>query len=456
MKRGYLFALVVLFSTINSGESLQADDVVIENHGEQTFYYALRDADGATWSSTYEIAPGEKNTHVTSQRLRISYLTSAAQFEWLEPQKVYRIDNVAQGPLRTVTVVRRPSTPSASPDVASSAPTTGEAAELPAPSADTASNATASSATASKEAAADKDAAADLAGESSASASGEPARTPADNAATSAPAVNAGRGEEPFDGLLDITNRVVTVRAIADTTYRNAFPEWRQRMRRIVEGASDYYRREYAIRLVLTETTAWEYEGVSDDLDARWARLLEQSPHEADLIVALVGYGDYSSVKGEAALTGQLGRAAFFGQHLMVADRKDYHENRAKTVLIHELGHVFGAFHVADQKLMMYPGYLQLPTDAIIAGTVPFGETIDEVLTMTKEFDFRQGVASLSPTTQHRIQLLYHQHGLQQESRQTDPVTEGYKYLERRAKIVAAQMAKRAEAARGAFDGLTQ
>ncbi|MDP7305788.1 MAG: hypothetical protein QGG09_21930, partial [Pirellulaceae bacterium] len=129
---------------------------------------------------------------------------------------------------------------------------------------------------------------------------------------------------------------------------------------------------------------------------------------------------------------------------------------RAKTILLHELGHIFGAFHVADQNLMMYPGYLQLPTDEIIAGTVPFGDTIDQIFAMTKEFDFRTGVNSLSPVTQRRIQSLYRLHGLPQESRQTDPITDGYKYLERRAQIVAEQMAERAETSRGVFDGLPE
>lgn len=449
MKRGYVVALVVLIGAVLAGESLRADEVVIENRGKQTFYYSLRERDGEMWSRTYEVAAGEQRTHATSERLRISYLTSSAQFEWLEPRSTYRIDDVAEGRLRAVTVVRRPTTPAASPETANGAPATGQTAELPAPASP------GPAATAAPDRAAEP-AEAEFATPIPSPAGEAPAPSPAAEAPALPPAAGADRVDETFEGLFDIANRIVTVRAIADNTYRAAIPEWRERAKRIVAGASEYYQREYAIRLVLTETKEWEYDGVSADLETRWAELLEQSPREIDLIVALVGYGDYSSVKGEAAYTGQLGRAAFFGQHLMVADRKDYHENRAKTVLIHELGHVFGAFHVADQNLMMYPGYLQLPTDDIIAGTVAFGEINDAVFAMTKGFDFRAGVNSLSLETQRKIQQLYRQHGLPQEARQTDPITAGYTYREQRAKIVAQQMAERARDARGAFDVLPE
>ncbi|HJN12898.1 MAG TPA: M12 family metallo-peptidase [Pirellulaceae bacterium] len=435
MKRCYSLWLLMLICVSGSLQFSRADDVVIENRDKRMFYYSLRDSADVAWSKTHEIAPGEKQTHATSNRVRISYLTDVAHYAWLEARKTYRIDNVAQGRLRAVTQVRRPALPDA---------TTNIDDETPAPRDDSASPAPPATATA-----AEPDRAATV-------SQPKPTRTPSIAAPTLDPAGNDARTEESFEALFDVTNRVVTVRAIADNTYRDAFPEWRERIRRIVASASEYYRREYSIRLVLTETSAWKYDGVAVDLKSRWARLLEQSPNEVDLIVALVGYGDYSSVNGEAAFTGQLGRAAFFGQHLMVADRNDYHENRAKTILLHELGHIFGAFHVADQNLMMYPGYLQLPTDEIIAGTVPFGDTIDQIFAMTKEFDFRTGVNSLSPVTQRRIQSLYRLHGLPQESRQTDPITDGYKYLERRAQIVAEQMAERAETSRGVFDGLPE
>lgn len=435
MKRSYVLWLLVLICLSSSSRFSRADDVVIENHDKRVFYYSLRGGADGAWSKTHEIAPGEKQSHATSNHVRISYLSDVAHFAWLDARKTYQIDDVAQGRLKTATLVQRPALPDETPNIDNEAPAARDDSEPPAPPVVATAAEPDRAATASQ---------------------AEPARTPSIPAPTLEPAGNDAQTEESFEALFDVTNRVVTVRAIADNAYRGAFPDWRARIRRIIAGASECYRREYSIRLVLTETAAWKYDGLAADLESRWARFLEQPPNEVDLIVALVGYGDYSSVKGEAASTGQFGRAAFFGQHLMVADRKDYSENRAKTVLVHELGHIFGAFHVADQNLMMYPGYLQLPTDEIIAGTVPFGKTIDEVFTMTKEFDFRAGVNSLSPITQRRIQSLCRLHGLPRESHQTDPITEGYKYLERRAQIVAEQMAERAETSRGVFDGLPE
>ncbi len=436
MKRSYLLWLLVLICATHASRISHADDIVIENLDRRaTFYYSLRENSDVLWSKTHEIAPGQRRSHATATRLRISYLSNVAHYAWLDTRKTYQIDDVAVGRLRVVTEVRRPVLPDETRNIETVAPAIREKPESPAP----------------------RSAANDTAPDRVPSTS-QPKSTRTRSTPLSQPLETGNKAtvEESLDALFDVANRVVTVRAIADDRFRDTFPEWRERMRRIIDGASKYYEREYSIRLVLTQTSEWNYDGVAADLESRWSRLLEQPPSEVDLIVAFVGFGDYSSVAGEAAYTGQLGRAAFFGQHLMVADRKDYHENRAKTVLIHELGHVFGAFHVADQNLMMYPGYMQLPTEEIIAGTVSFGAIIDKVFGMTKEFDFRAGVNSLSSITQRRIQTLYRRHGLSQESRQTDPITEGYKYLQRRAKIVAEQMAARAETSRRVFDGLAE
>ncbi len=471
--------VTLLLVATGMATQVPAAQVTIENRSDRTFYYSLRQPGDSAWSPSHRIPPGESQTHNLPARVRISYLSDAAQFAWLEANQVYRITDVKRGRLRKVTQVRRPTLPDPRPDTgsaAASADDTTTRSKTALPAADPGLPVSPKAAAAEESAGAgrgadagDDDPTHHSAGAEQSPAAGDastenrpdapsptkvapiPGRAPA--GATTA---TGDSSTEPFDGLFDITNRVVTVRAIADSTYRNAFPEWRERARRVIAGASAYYQREHAIRLVVTETRAWDYDGLSDDLKARWSRLLHEPPRDVDLIIAMVGYGDYSNVGGEAAFTGQLGRAAFFGQHLMLADRQDYHINRAKMILIHELGHVFGAFHVPDQNLIMYPGYLELPTDDIIAGTVPFGETLDEVISLTKGFTFRDGVRSLPPETQRRIQSLYRRHGLASESRETDPVTSGYRYLEQRAKIVATQMAQRAIEARGEFNELSK
>jgi len=448
MKRGFLFLLLTMIGTATFSTTLPADDVAIENLSDRIFYYALRVEDGGAWSKTYEVPAGETQTHSVAKRVRISYLSDKAQFGWLEANQTYRISDAVGGQLRAVTEVRRP----ALPDVPDESTANNESHPSDAASDLTSNPGAATNADSTAMDLPSPDETTDNTASDVVPTAGD---RPAPTARPAPSPANAEPAEESFDGLFDISNRVVTVRVIADDTFRNSFPEWRARARSIVAGASQYYQREYSIRLVVTETSSWNYNAVHDDLDARWTTLLEESPHDVDLIIALVGYGDYSSVEGTATYTGQLGRAAFFGQHLLVADRQDYHENRAKTILIHELGHIFGAFHVSDQNLMMYPGYLQLPTDEIIAGTVAFGETIDGVFALTKEFVFRDGVNSLSRTTQRRIQSLYQLHGLASETRQTDPITSGYQYLEQRAQIIAKQMTRRAEESRGAFDDLT-
>ena len=132
MKRSYVLWLLVLIGLSNASRFSQADDVVIENHAERVFYYSLRGGANVAWSKTHEIAPGEKRSHATSTRLRISYLSDVAHFAWLNARKTYRIDNVAEGRLKAVTQVQRPTLPDETPNIDKEAPAARDDSESPA------------------------------------------------------------------------------------------------------------------------------------------------------------------------------------------------------------------------------------------------------------------------------------------------------------------------------------
>ena len=266
-----------------------------------------------------------------------------------------------------------------------------------------------------------------------------------------APSLTAAQPQDKHAEPAEV--RTVQVRVLVDDTYRQVVRDWRERVPRIVAGASGYFERQFRIRLVLAVIVPWEYKALVDAPADQWRHLLKQSTEGVDLVVAFAGYGDHFRLQPETLYTGQLGRAAFFGQHILIADQRDIHENRAKTTLIHELGHVFGAFHVADPQSIMTPQYADLPGEAIVAGRLPFGEPGASMIALTRDFHFPSGVESLAPETRQAIQAAYRQHGMAHEQTSADPITEGYRYLQERAESRAHQWQRKAQQARNDFLG---
>ncbi|MCH5373909.1 MAG: M12 family metallo-peptidase [Planctomycetes bacterium] len=200
--------------------------------------------------------------------------------------------------------------------------------------------------------------------------------------------------------------RILHLKALADLTYRQVVDDWRQRIRDTVAGASKYYEKNFRIRLVLDEIQAWEYKGLVDDVKGRIDQVLRMSPGQADLLVAFIGFGEFQKTEEEAIRTGNLGLGLPFGQHLLVTGNDDYHVNREIAVLIHELGHVFGAFHVADPRSPMQPMYEDSPIREILDRQLAMDPVSSEIIGLTREVDFHLGVSSLDPATCERIKEL--------------------------------------------------
>lgn len=355
-----------------------AQTITIVNAGREPFRYSVRLAEGGPWSAKHELGANQRHQYTTAAPLLVSYWTDKPRFLTLQPNGTYRIDDPHTGELRPVVETLRPNIPD--PGVVPASPP-GRAASR-----------------------------------------ADPARP-----ATPSPA--GGR----------LAVREVRVVAIADATCRKIFPDWQHRIREVVQFVSDYYETRFAIRLVLHELRAWDYKALRQDPEDRWQDVIRQPPGEADLTVAFVGLGAYyTEAPGKVFRTNCGGRAAFFGQHVMVSVDVGIHPNRDKTILIHELAHVFGAFHVADTDVVMQPAYEKVPTEDILQGRVDLGAAAREVLRLTREFDFGVGVASLSADVQRRLGELRRTAGHPAEQTQPDPVAAGYAYREERARLTRA------------------
>ncbi|MCL4200879.1 MAG: zinc-dependent metalloprotease [Pirellulaceae bacterium] len=238
-----------------------------------------------------------------------------------------------------------------------------------------------------------------------------------------ASAPDSGTASAGDDGV-----RKVRLSAIADATYRQVVDDWRERIRQTVAGASKYYEANFRVRLELDEIRAWEYRGLADDVQGRVKRVLQESPGSSDLLIAFVGLGDYYKTDEKTFLTGHLGSGFPFGQHLLVTGNDDFHVNREIAVLIHELAHAFGAFHVTDRKSLMQPGYDDAPLREVLTSQLPLDAVSMEIIGLTREVDFRSGVASLDAATQRRIKHLAFWHRHSAEAHAMSPIALGHAY----------------------------
>jgi hypothetical protein len=237
--------------------------------------------------------------------------------------------------------------------------------------------------------------------------------------------------------------RVLRLSAIADATYRQVVDDWRDRIRQTVAGASKYYEANFQVRLELDEIRAWEYRGLADDVEGRVKQALQMAPGSSDLLVAFIGLGDYYKTQEKTFRTGHLGAGFPFGQHLLVTGNDDFHVNREIAVLIHELAHGFGAFHVTDRRSLMQPGYDDAPIREVLTAQLPLDAVSMEIIGLTREVDFRRGVTSLDAATQRRLKQLALWHRHPAEAYAMSPIALGHAYqFERSAAQVVAEAAR--------------
>jgi hypothetical protein len=357
-----ILVIVGLLSVLEAGET-RAADVQIQNAGVESFQYSVRHEGESTWSKTFDLTPGQTHTLSATRPVVVSYWTDKPRFMTLQPGRAYRIQDVRRGELKPVTVVLRPSPPSDWP--------------VPAP----------------------------------------PPKTAAGHPETRGAAAATKTGSR-----VEADVRIVRVRALADATYRRVVDDWNQRIRAIVTAASEYFEANFQIRFDLVGIQPWEYRGVARHPESRLKALLAVQPEDADLLIGFIGFGEYYTSGEITYITGLLGMGMPFGQHVMVSGSDHFHLNRDKVVLIHELAHVFGAFHVDNRRSLMYPMHSGVPTEILTEGKFEMEPPLREVVMAARKLDFQRGVDSLDPEARRRIQTLARQYRLPRESRAPTPI----------------------------------
>ena len=159
-------------------------------------------------------------------------------------------------------------------------------------------------------------------------------------------------------------DRIVRVRILADSKLRENDPQWRETATALLRGASEFFAREFGIRLVAQRIEPWEHREAypsAVDLLARLKKDLasKDQPDGYDLIIALTGepLSPYSGGRGMAIL-GNCDKG--LGNYLVSRITAPYRYGGPNSeppldvvALIHELGHIFGADHVTDTTSIM-------------------------------------------------------------------------------------------------------
>ena len=144
---------------------------------------------------------------------------------------------------------------------------------------------------------------------------------------------------------------VVRVRIMVDEDERAARPVWEKRLRGRIADASQILERDCRIRLQVVDCGTWE----SDNSIHEFPKSLDEferkvSPQER----LTIGFtSQYTLVKGQTHLGGIHGPLA---RHLLVREWSQViTEPERLEVLLHELGHFFGAAHSPEPDSVMRP-----------------------------------------------------------------------------------------------------
>lgn len=164
--------------------------------------------------------------------------------------------------------------------------------------------------------------------------------------------------------------RIVRVKAVADPSYRSRNPRWEAEVRGIIEAASDYYEREFAIRLVTQSTAAWPADERVPSTASLLIKLRKEFPAAKsdgayDLLVAFTAESVSRYLPSGRPRVDRIGNCRQGLSNFVVTTAHEIFRYQGVNselsydllALIHEIGHVFGAEHVANPASIMHEDF---------------------------------------------------------------------------------------------------
>jgi hypothetical protein len=201
--------------------------------------------------------------------------------------------------------------------------------------------------------------------------------------------------------------------------YRAFYSNWHERTRQIVEAASQRFEQQFPIRFRIVGYREWNYRRAPDLAGDAFQWLHKIDRGDADLVIGFTMVA-FPGPRGEIR-----GVTQYFSRCVVIPD--NWGKTGAVTRLVHELCHVFGAFHIAATDSVMQLGFERTPK------TFRFGAPTEQMIELTKDFDLDEGIDSLSEETQRKIREIYRTNHHPLEDADEDPVVVGYRYQAKRA-----------------------
>jgi tetratricopeptide (TPR) repeat protein len=211
-------------------------------------------------------------------------------------------------------------------------------------------------------------------------------------------------GQCGAEAVMDGAVRVLRVRVAADDELR-ARADWEQVVRDHLQFASDYYEKTFDIRFDVQEIVAWD----SDDESAGLGDLVDELEKTipvtgVDVVIGLSAQrpkpGKLSKYVGlPTGLTPSLGRVSLVR---VMPDDENYD---LRLALIHEVAHLFGAFHTAQQDSIMRES---------VQGPRTFQIDVEngKMVRLLRLFDFEKGVEGLDEDTLKRMTGIWERGGI--------------------------------------------
>ena len=168
--------------------------------------------------------------------------------------------------------------------------------------------------------------------------------------------------------LSQAPQRQLRVRALADFALRARNPAWPDELRGLVEAASDYYEREFGIRLITESTQAWPISERIESTPALLGKLKDDFPADSgdyDLVVAFTAESVSRYLRDGRPRVDRIGNCSQgLGHYIVVPVGKVFKYSGAFAepeidvlALIHEIAHIFGAEHVNDTASIMHEDF---------------------------------------------------------------------------------------------------
>ena len=163
--------------------------------------------------------------------------------------------------------------------------------------------------------------------------------------------------------------RIIQVKILGDVSLRARNSRWTEEVRGLLEAASDYYEREFGVRLVSQSVSAWPLQERIRGTPELLARLEQEFPAakngDYDLVIAFTAEGVSRYTRAGRPRVDRIGNCQQgLGGYVVVPVSRVVHYTGLRgnpepevIALMHEIGHIFGAQHVADAASIMHEDF---------------------------------------------------------------------------------------------------